>query len=697
MAGGRTRYLSGTTPATPPAGYAEIYIDSADKLAKEIDDTGMVTVLGVSSSGTVTSVSVVTANGLAGTVATATTTPAITLSTTVTGILQGNGTAVSAASTTGSGAVVLATSPSLTTPALGTPSAAVLTNATGLPLTTGVTGTLPIANGGTGQTTAAAAFNALSPLTTTGDIIYEFSAGVAARLPVGASGQVLTVSAGSPSWATPTAGTVTNVTASSPLASSGGATPNISLTGVVAIANGGTNSSAALSNSRIIKSSGGAIVEAAAIAANRALASDASGIPVDTAVTDTELGYVGGVTSAIQTQINGKQAAGNYITALTGDVTASGPGSVAATLATVNANVGTFAIATITANSKGLVTAASAASTTGSGSVVLATSPTLVTPALGTPSSVTLTNGTGLPLTTGVSGVLPIVNGGTNSNVTLNNDRVIKSSGGALVEAAAITPTRALISDANGIPVASSVTSTELGYVGGVTSAIQTQINGKLGTALTGAHLFVGNGSNVATDVALTGDVSITNAGVSTVTNVAAANISGVVSIAHGGTNSSTALSNNRVMQSSGGAIVEAAAITASRALVSDANGIPVASTVTTTELGYVSGVTSSIQTQFSGKQNNFTLVSVTGDVTLTTNAIHLVSSAAARNLTLPAHSAGQMLYIKDSTGSAQTNNFTLIRTGGGNIDGIAASRPLQTNWGSWHLVDDGTDWYILG
>ena len=70
----------------------------------------------------------------------------------------GTGVATALAVNTGSAGAV-----ALFNGALGTPSSVTLTNATGLSLTTGVTGTLPIANGGTGQTTASAAANALLP------------------------------------------------------------------------------------------------------------------------------------------------------------------------------------------------------------------------------------------------------------------------------------------------------------------------------------------------------------------------------------------------------------------------------------------------------------------------------------------------------------------------------------------------------
>jgi hypothetical protein len=73
-------------------------------------------------------------------------------------------------------------------------------------------GTLAIANGGTGQTTANAGYNALSPMTTTGDLTYEAAGGIATRLPIGTAGQVLTVSSGLPAWAAASGGS-SNITA----------------------------------------------------------------------------------------------------------------------------------------------------------------------------------------------------------------------------------------------------------------------------------------------------------------------------------------------------------------------------------------------------------------------------------------------------------------------------------------------------
>jgi len=110
---------------------------------------------------------------------------------------------------------------------------------------------LSLAAGGTGTSAASAnaAFDALSPMTTAGDIIYENATPTAARLGIGTTGQVLTVSSGLPAWATPTnTGTVTSVAmtvpsflsvSGSPITTSG--TLALTLSGTaLPVANGGT-------------------------------------------------------------------------------------------------------------------------------------------------------------------------------------------------------------------------------------------------------------------------------------------------------------------------------------------------------------------------------------------------------------------------------------------------------------------------
>lgn len=204
--------------------------------------------------------------------------------------------------------------------------------------------------------------------------------------------------------------------------------------------------------------------------------------------TTTELNYVDGVTSNIQTQLNGKAATSHNhnasnINAGTLDIARIPTGTSATTVALGNHTHGTNNITALTGYTEGSSTTALSSSM--SLNTALASLQNQIQAKIDSLSDLGVTaTAAELNKLDGCTATVTELNyvDGVTSNIQtqLNGKQATITGGASTIVTNNLTASRALISDASGKVAISSVTSTELGYLDGVTSSIQTQLNNKV-------------------------------------------------------------------------------------------------------------------------------------------------------------------------------------------------------------------------
>lgn len=268
------------------------------------------------------------------------------------------------------------------------------------------------------------------------------------------------------------------------------------------------------------------------------------------------------------------------------------------------------------------------------------------------------------------------------------------TGGASSITSSNLTKNKALISNGSGKVAVSTTTNTELGYVHGVTSAIQTQIDSKQAT-VTGAATTI-TGSNLTTNRALTsnGDGKVA---VSSTTSTELGYVHGVTSAIQ------TQINSKQATITGGASTIASDNLTASRALVSNSSGKVGVSAVTSTELGYLSGTTSKIQTQIDSKQ-----------ATLTGGATTIASSNLTASRALVSNSSGKVAvsvvtstelgYVHGVTSNIQTqlnnrptstdidNILKALYPVGAIYIGTQTTCPLSTliSGSTWTLVSSG-------
>lgn len=293
---------------------------------------------------------------------------------------------------------------------------------------------------------------------------------------------------------------------------------------------------------------------------------------------------------------------------------------------------------------------------------------------VGTQFSILLATNPGLQFTTGALDLF--LDGTTLSKSALGvkvatggitNNEVSAAAAIARSKLASGTANHVIINDASGVLSSEA----QLALTRGGTNASLTASLGSvvystasalaLSSVGTTGQALVSGGAGAPTWFAGTGVVHATSGVLSASNVLLGSEVSGTLPIANGGTNSSTALNNNRIMVSSGGAIVEAAALTNGQLLIGSTGAAPVAANLT------------------QGAFASVTIVNAAGSITLdTTQDIRTSASPTFVNATLSGKTVGSVLFA-GTGGLISQDNATFFWDTTNKRLGLGNAAPART------------------